>query len=60
MRVFNKIFSKIIFFFFPVNSIALVKPEKAKMIENTLIQMATTRQLGGKVLMYHLAINISY
>ena len=43
-----------------MNSIALVKPEKAKMIENTLIQMATTRQLGGKVLMNHLVINIPY
>ena len=55
MRDFNKIFNKIVFFFFfPVNSIALVKQEKGKMIENKLIQMATTRQLGGKVLMYHL------
>ena len=36
-------------FVFTVNSIALVKPEKAAMIENMLIQMARTGQLGGKV-----------
>ncbi|EDV25439.1 uncharacterized protein TRIADDRAFT_55528 [Trichoplax adhaerens] len=32
-----------------LNSIALVKPEKASMIENMLINMAKTGQLGGKV-----------
>ncbi|KAJ8041463.1 Programmed cell death protein 5 [Holothuria leucospilota] len=31
-----------------LNSIALVKPEKAKMIEGMLCQMATTGQLPGK------------
>ena len=35
--------------FFAVSSIALVKPEKAKMLENMLIQMAQRGQLGGKV-----------
>lgn len=32
-----------------LNSIALVKPEKAKMIEGMLCQMATTGQLPGKI-----------
>eukprot|EP00057_Strongylocentrotus_purpuratus_P031164 XP_783776.1 PREDICTED: programmed cell death protein 5 [Strongylocentrotus purpuratus] len=32
-----------------LNSIALVKPEKAKMIENMLIQMARQGQIGGKI-----------
>ena len=32
-----------------VNSIALVKPEKAKMVENMLCQMAQQGQLPGKV-----------
>ncbi|XP_066917175.1 programmed cell death protein 5-like [Clytia hemisphaerica] len=32
-----------------LNSIALVKPEKAAMIENMLIQMARSGQLGGKM-----------
>ena len=32
-----------------VNSIALVKPEKAKMMESMLIQMARSGQIAGKV-----------
>ncbi|XP_065064272.1 programmed cell death protein 5-like [Rhopilema esculentum] len=32
-----------------LNSIALVKPEKAKMLENMLIQMAQRGQLSGKM-----------
>lgn len=32
-----------------LNSIALVKPEKAKMVENMLCQMATQGQLPGKI-----------
>ena len=32
-----------------VNTIALAKPEKAKMVENMLIQMAQTGQIQGKV-----------
>ena len=32
-----------------VNSIALVKPDKARMVESMLIQMAQTGQLQGKV-----------
>ena len=32
-----------------VNSIALVKPEKAQMVEGMLIRMAQTGQLTGKV-----------
>ena len=36
---------------FVVNSIALVKPEKAKMMEGMLIQMARTGQIAGKVTM---------
>jgi len=32
-----------------VNSIALVKPEKARAVENILIQMAQTGQIVGKV-----------
>ena len=32
-----------------VNSIALVKPEKARQVEGMLIQMASSGQLGGKV-----------
>ena len=32
-----------------VNSIALVKPDKARMVESLLIQMARTGQLQGKV-----------
>jgi len=39
-----------------VNSIALVKPEKAAMIENILIQMARTGQIGGKVMRFLLKI----
>jgi len=40
-----------------VNTIALAKPEKAKMVESMLIQMAQTGQIQGKVteqLMYHI------
>ncbi|KAM7450264.1 Programmed cell death protein 5 [Porites harrisoni] len=32
-----------------LNSIALVKPEKAKMMEGMLIQMARTGQIAGKL-----------
>ena len=32
-----------------MNSVALVKPEKAKMVESMLIQMAKSGQVGGKV-----------
>ena len=32
-----------------MNSIALVKPEKAKMMESMLIQMARSGQIAGKV-----------
>ncbi|XP_041454539.1 programmed cell death protein 5-like [Lytechinus variegatus] len=32
-----------------LNSIALVKPEKAKMVENMLINMARSGQVGGKI-----------
>ncbi|XP_065914998.1 programmed cell death protein 5-like [Dysidea avara] len=32
-----------------LNSIALVKPEKAKMVENMLIQMAKTGQISSKL-----------
>jgi len=32
-----------------LNSIALVKPAKARAIENMLIQMARTGQIGGKL-----------
>jgi len=32
-----------------VNTIALAKPEKAKMVESMLIQMAQTGQIQGKV-----------
>lgn len=32
-----------------LNSIALVKPEKAVMVENMLIQMARSGQIGGKL-----------
>ncbi|XP_065675187.1 programmed cell death protein 5-like [Hydra vulgaris] len=32
-----------------LNSIALVKPEKAKMVENMIIQMARTGQISGKL-----------
>ncbi|CAH2324230.1 programmed cell death 5 [Pelobates cultripes] len=32
-----------------LNNLALVKPEKAKAVENYLIQMARYGQLGGKV-----------
>ncbi|XP_068695498.1 programmed cell death protein 5-like [Montipora capricornis] len=32
-----------------LNSIALVKPEKAKMMESMLIQMARTGQIAGKL-----------
>ena len=35
--------------FFAVNTIALTKPEKAKMVENLVIQMAQTGRLPGKV-----------
>ena len=37
------------FLIFVVNSIALVKPEKAKMMEGMLIQMARSGQIAGKV-----------
>ena len=32
-----------------MNSIALVKPEKAKMVENMLLQMAQTGQITSKL-----------
>ncbi len=32
-----------------MNTIALAKPDKAKMVENMLIQMAQSGQIGGKV-----------
>lgn len=35
-----------------VNSIALVKPEKAKAVEMMLIRMAQTGQISGKVIQY--------
>jgi len=34
---------------FPVNTIAVAKPEKAKMVESMLVQMARSGQLQGKV-----------
>ena len=37
-------------FFYPVNSIALVKPERAQQVEAMLIQMAQTGQIVGKVI----------
>ena len=36
--------------FYPVNSIALVKPERAQQVEAMLIQMAQTGQIVGKVI----------
>lgn len=36
-------------FIFLVNNLALVKPEKATAVENHLMQMARSGQLGGKV-----------
>ena len=39
--------------FFLVNSIALVKPEKAEMVERMLIRMAQTGQIHGKVRTKH-------
>ena len=41
----------VIFCFFPVNTIALTKPEKAKMVEGMLIQMAQSGQIQSKVCM---------
>ena len=38
-----------IFLFVLVNTIALAKPEKARMVESMLIQMAQTGQIQGKV-----------
>lgn len=35
--------------FSSVSNLALVKPDKAKAVENYLIQMARFGQLGGKV-----------
>ena len=35
--------------FFTVNTIALAKPEKAKMVENMLVQMTQTGQIQSKV-----------
>ena len=35
--------------FLPVNSIALVKPERARQVEAMLIQMAQTGQIVGRV-----------
>jgi len=32
-----------------VSTIALAKPEKARIVENIIIQMATRGQLGGKL-----------
>jgi len=34
---------------FPVNSIALVKPERAQQVEGILLQMAQTGQIRGKL-----------
>ncbi|VDP49015.1 unnamed protein product [Schistosoma mattheei] len=36
-------------FLFLVNTIAITKPEKAKMVENMLINMAQTGRLGPKL-----------
>lgn len=36
-------------FYIPVNSIALVKPERAGQVESMLIQMAQTGQISGKI-----------
>ena len=36
-------------FLFPVNTIALTKPEKARMIESMLCQMAQRGQISGKL-----------
>jgi len=36
--------------FVTVNTIGLAKPEKAKMVESMLIQMAQTGQIQGKVM----------
>jgi DNA-binding TFAR19-related protein (PDSD5 family) len=36
-------------FLFAVNSIAMVKPEKAQSVEKILIRMAQTGQIQGKV-----------
>ena len=38
-----------IIFYFTVNTIALTKPEKAKMVESMLVQMAQSGQLQSKV-----------
>lgn len=38
-----------IFVCFIVNTIAVAKPDKAKMVESMLIQMAQTGQIQGKV-----------
>jgi programmed cell death protein 5 len=40
-----------------LNSIALVKPEKAKMVERMLVQMARTGQISGKVCKLHLSLS---
>jgi hypothetical protein len=43
-----------------VNSIALVKPEKAKMVEGMLIRMASKGQLGGKVGHFTVGISLQF
>ena len=40
-----------------VNSIALVKPEKAAMIENMLINMAQSGRVGNKVKINNIIID---
>ena len=39
-----------IVFFFAVNTIAVAKPEKARMVESMLIQMAQTGQIQARVI----------
>ena len=37
------------FLFFSVNTILIAKPEKGAQVENAIIQMAQSGQLGGKL-----------
>ena len=41
--------SKTICLVFPVNTLALAKPEKGQQVQAAIIQMAQTGQLGGKL-----------
>ena len=49
-KIFNELGNNVEFFsFLSVNTILIAKPEKGAQVENAIIQMAQSGQLGGKL-----------